>query len=135
MNMAKFVKLILLLLFSVAFYSIVNDFSAAKVEQDSYAVTAMSGEQGNFVASAHSPFLPEAELVGGGSLTHQVTMSRIQRVNVIEYSLSMKGVLRNLANCEASLSRHQGRIYDTTTSYYCHPSSEYYVFALRRILI
>lgn len=135
MNMAKFVKLILLLLFSIAFYSIVNDFSAAKVEEDVHAVAAMSGRQGSVIASAQTPFLPEAELAGGHSLIHQITMSRVQRINVIEYSLSMKGVLRNLANCEASLSQHRGRIYDTTTSYYCHPSSQYYVFALRRILI
>ena len=133
--MAKFVKMILFLLFSVAFYSMVNDFSAAKVEEDAHAVTAMGGGQGSIVASAQTPFLPEAELVGSHSLIHQITMSRVQRINVIEYSLSMKGVLRNLADREASLSQHQGRIYDTTTSYYCHPSSQYYVFALRRILI
>lgn len=133
--MRHFVKVILLLLFSIAFYSIVNDFSATRAEEDVHAVAAMSGDQGNIVASTHSVFLPEAELVGGGSPTHQVMMSRMQRVNVIEYSLSLKEVLRNLANREASLSQHQGRIYDTTTSYYCHPSSQYYVFALRRIII
>ena len=133
--MVKFVKVILLLLFSVAFYSMVNDFSAAKVEQDSHAATAVDTGQGDLIACSQLPYLPEAELMNYCSLMHQVIMSRIQRVNVIEYSLSLKGVLQSLACREASLSQHWGRIYDTTTSYNCHPSSQYYVFALRRIII
>lgn len=133
--MRKFVKVILFLLFSIAFNSMINDSSAARAEQDIHAVAAMNGDQGSIVATTHSTFLPEAELAGGCSPTNQVTMSRMQRVHAIEYSLSLKGVIRNLANREASLSQHQGRIYDTTTSYYCHPSSQYYVFALRRIII
>lgn len=133
--MRKFVKVILFLLFSIAFNSMINDSSAVRAEQDAHAVAAMSGDQGSIVASTHSTFLPEAELAGGCSPSHQVTMSRMQRIHLTEYSFSLKEVLRNLANCEASLSQHQGRIYDTTTSYYCHPSSQYYVFALRRIII
>lgn len=134
--MAKFVKVILLLLFSVAFYSMANDFSTAKVEQDTHVVTVMdSGGQENLIACSQLPYLPEAELVNCCSLMHQVNMSRVQRVNVIEYSISLKGVLQSLACREASLSQHWGRIYDTTTSYNCHPSSQYYVFALRRIII
>lgn len=133
--MVKFVKVILLLLFSVAFYSMANDFSAAKVEQDSHVATVMDAGQGDLIACSQLPYLPEAELMSCCSLMHQVIMSRIQRVNVIEYSLSLKGVLQSLACREASLSQHWGRIYDTTTSYNCHPSSQYYVFALRRIII
>lgn len=133
--MVKFVKVILLLLFSVAFYGMANGLSAAKVDQDTHAVTVMDGEQESLIASSQLPYLPEAELVNNCSLMNQVTMSRVQRVNLIEYSLSLKGVLQSLANREASLSQHWGRIYDTTTSYNCHPSSQYYVFALRRIII
>lgn len=133
--MVKFVKVILFLLFSVVFCGTANSLFAAKVEQDTHAVTVVDAEQGSLISSSQLPYLPEAELVGSRSLMHQVTMSRVQRVNVIEYSLSLKGVLQSLANREASLSQHWRRIYNTTTSYNCHPSSQYYVFALRRIII
>ena len=36
---------------------------------------------------------------------------------------------------DAVLSQHWGKLYETTTSYCCHPVSEYYVFALRRIIV
>lgn len=133
--MAQFVKVILLLLFTVAFYSVVNDFSAAKVEQQSHAAVLDRETKGSVVSKAEVPHLPEVELIGGGAPMHQLTMSRVQRVSVIEYSLSLKGLVQSLANREAALSQHLRRIYDTTTSYYCHPASQYYVFALRRIII
>lgn len=132
--MVKSIKVILFLLFSLALYGMVNDFSAAKVEDDLHVVTVVGGHE-SIITSLQLPYLPEAELVGSYLLTNQIVMSRVQRINMIEYSLSLKGVLQDLADCEAVLSQHKGRIYNTTTSYYCHPSCQYYVFALRRIII
>ena len=54
----------------------------------------------------------------------------------VDYIYGHFDVFRLLLCCadyENSLSQHLGKIYNTT--YYCQPSSEYYVFALRRIII
>lgn len=137
--MAKFVKVILSLLFVVAFNGAVNDFSVVEqAERQIDAICVMTLDQttsGSVIGVDEPPYLPEAELLNNCALTYQITMSRIQRVNVAEYVLSLKGLVQTLANRVAALSQHFGRIYDTTTSYYCHPSSNYYVFALRRIII
>lgn len=133
--MAKIVKVILFLLFTVAFSSAVHDFSADKAEQLVYVIAPDTATQTSRVSQSEQSYLPEAELVGAGAPTHQLTLSRIQRVHVIQYSLSLRALVQGMANREAALAQHQGRIYDTTTSYYCHPASQYYVFALRRIII
>lgn len=133
--MAKFLKVILFLLFTVASYSVVNDFSAAKAEQQAYAVPSDESIQGSMVSQSEVSFLPEAELAGGYAQPHQVTMSRMQRAQTIPYSLSLRALVQSMVTREAALVQHQERIYDTTTSYYCHPASQYYVFALRRIII
>ena len=44
-------------------------------------------------------------------------------------------IAQRLADRDAVLSQHWGKLYETTTSYCCHPVSEYYVFALRRIIV
>lgn len=135
MNMAKFLKVILFLLFTVAFYGVVNDFSASKVEQEDFVLAVDEATQGSIVSQAEWRYLPEAELLGGSVPTHQITTSRLLRIHMIQYSLSLKELAQSLVSREAALSQHQGRIYTTTTSYYCHPASQYYVFALRRIII
>ena len=56
-------------------------------------------------------------------------------VQIGEYFSSLRNVLQCCADRDNSLSQHWGRIYNTTTSYYCQPASEYYVFTLRHIII
>ncbi len=81
------------------------------------------------------PYWPAVELSTSSAHAHQVVASRIQRIVVTEYIVSVKSILQKLADRKAAVSQHQERIYDTTTSYFCDPASQYYIFTLRRILI
>lgn len=135
--MARLLTLVLFLLFAVGFFGVANGSVAAGQAEESVHASMFAGgtyEKG-FVSSSKLPYLSEAELAGGCTPLHQITWSRVQRTHVLEYSLSLKALVHRLASREAALSHHWGRIYDTTTSYHCHPASQYYVFALRRILI
>jgi hypothetical protein len=131
--MAKLVKVILFLLLTVAFHSIAGNVSTEKtVDKQECDITYAIGQHGEICAPGF-PGKPVAEL--NNLQSHQISVSRIQRVQLGEYFFSLKNVLQCCADRESSLSQHWGRIYDTTTSYYCHPSSEYYVYTLRRIII
>lgn len=131
--MAKFVKVILFLLFAVAFHSVVaNNFFAekpVKMQECAFVHTIDSQK----VTSAQLPYLPEGEL-SNAAQSHQIATSRIQRISLLEYSISLRTLAQKSLLREAALVQHWGRIYDTTTSC-CRPASEYYVFALRRIII
>ena len=116
------------MLFAVALHSVANDYFAEKqAEQDIYmAMSTMKGDTHETVSSPQTPYFPDAELAGTGIQTHQIAMSRI---------FSLKALAQRLADRDAVLSQHWGKLYETTTSYCCHPVSEYYVFALRRIIV
>lgn len=131
--MAKFVKVILLLLFVVALYGVADDVSAIQAEHQTHAITSDRMTHESVVSQSDFSFLPEAELFGGSVPSHHVAMSRVQRAHQMQYSLSLKAFVQQIAKYAEVLSQHQGRIYTTTT--YCHPASQYYVFALRRIII
>ena len=131
--MAKFIKVILFLLLTVALHGIAgNVFTEKTVEQTENAVTYSMKQHGQ-ISAPEFPCSPVAELTNLQS--HQISVARIQRVQLGEYFTT----LRNLRQCGAerdnSLSQHLGRIYNTTTSYYCQPASDYYVFTLRHIII
>lgn len=131
--MAKFVKVILFLLLTVALHGIAsNVFTFKEVKKVECADTNALKQQGQ-INAPESPLIPVAELTNLQS--HPVPVTRIQRVQLGEYFFSMKCALQCWANRDNSLSQHWRRIYTTTTSYYCQPSSEYYVFALRHIII
>lgn len=133
MNMAKFVKVILFLLLTVALHGIAgNVFTEKTVEQPEHAITD-SVKQCGQISAPEFPCSPVAELTNLQS--HQISITRIQRVQLGEYFTTLKNLLQSCAERYNSLSQHQGRIYNTTTSYYCQPSSEYYVFTLRHIII
>ena len=118
------------MLFAVALHSVANDYFAEKqAEQDIYmAMSAMKGDTHETVSSPQTPYFPDAELAG-------IAMSRIQRIQAAESIFSLKALAQRLADRDAVLSQHWGKLYETTTSYCCHPVSEYYVFALRRIIV
>ncbi len=133
MDMAKFVKIILFLLLTVAFHSIAVNVSTAKVvDKQDHAITYAIEQHGE-ISVPDLPGKPVAEL--NNLQSHQISVTRIQRVQLGEYFFSLKNVLQCCADHQNSLSQHWRRIYDTTTSYYCQPSSEYYVYTLRRIII
>ena len=121
----------------MALHSVANDYFAEKqAEQDIYmAMSTMKGDTHETVSSPQTPYFPDAELAGTGIQTHQIAMSRIQRIQAAESIFSLKALAQRLADRDAVLSQHWGKLYETTTSYCCHPVSEYYVFALRRIIV
>ena len=120
--MAKFVKVILFLLLTVAFHSIAGNVSTAKVVDEQERAITYAMRQHGEISAPDLPGKPVAEL--NNLQSHQ-----------IEYFFSLKNALQCCADRDNSLSQHWGRIYGTTTSYYCQPSSEYYVYTLRRIII
>ena len=132
-NMAKFVKVILFLLLTVTLHGVAsNVFTEKPVEQSELAIT-YSMKQHEQISAPDFPYAPVAEL--NNLQSHQISVTRIQRVQLGEYFFSLKNALQCCADRDNSLSQHWGRIYGTTTSYYCQPSSEYYVYTLRRIII
>lgn len=136
--MVKLIKVILAFLFVMLLQSATSDYSAcstAKVD-DCIALTLPAKNiPESTVEAARSPYFPDAELAGTGIQFHQVTISRLQRISASEYLLSLKGLAQKLVNYKAALTQHWSRIYSTTTSHYCYPASEYYIFTLRRIII
>ena len=119
------------MLFAVALHCVANNyFAGEQAEQDTYmAMSVLKGDTHETVSNPQAPYFPDAELAGAGIQVHQIAMSRIQRIQAAEY------VAQRLADRDAALSQQWGKLYDTTTSYCCHPVSEYYVFALRRIIV
>ena len=129
----KFVKVILFLLLTVTLHGVAgNVFTGKAVEQGKYAVT-YSMSQHEQISEPEFPCSPVAEL--NNLQSYQTSVTRVQRVQLGEYFSTLKNLLQCCADYENSLSQHLGKIYNTTISYYCQPSSEYYVFALRRIII
>ena len=131
--MARFVKAILFLLLVVIFHGITGNVSAGEpVEEEVNSIT-YSIDQCGQINTPELPCSPVAELTNLQS--HQLSVTRIQRVQLGEYFTTLRNLLQCCANRDNSLSHHLGRIYDTTTFYSCQPSSEYYVFTLRHIII
>ena len=131
--MAKFVKVILFLLLTVTLHGVAsNVFTEKPVEQSELAIT-YSMKQHEQISAPDFPYAPVAEL--NNLQSHQISVTRIQRVQLGEYFTTLRNLLQCCADRENSLSQHRGRIYNTTTSYYCQQSSEYYVFTLRHIII
>ncbi len=104
--MAKFIKVILLLLFAVALHGVANNFFAEKtVETQEHAqVYKVDSQQ---VSTAQLPYLPEGEL-SSASQSHQIATSRIQRINLLEYSTSLRALAQQLQQRDAALAQHWG---------------------------
>lgn len=137
-NMAKFVRVICCLLFAMALYATANDASAGRSAEEALCADAISlhgNEMQAALTTARTPYLPDAELAGVGMQVQQVPMSRVLRINVLGHIFSVKSISQKLADRDAMLSQHWCRLYETTTHYCCHPVSEYYVFALRHIIV
>ena len=129
----KICKVIVFLLLTVAFHSIAGNVSTAKVVDEQERAITYAMRQHGEISAPDLPGKPVAEL--NNLQSHQISVTRIQRVQLGEYFFSLKNALQCCADRDNSLSQHWGRIYGTTTSYYCQPSSEYYVYTLRRIII
>ena len=78
---------------------------------------------------------PHQEEASNNGHVQLLTMSRIQRSYITEYIFSLKDWVDKIAQREAVLSLHREKLFDATAYYRCQPVCEYYIFALRRILI
>lgn len=156
--MVKFVKLILILVLTSAFYGSVSDaFTVLAVDQtgivSSEGLDNKSGatahsilateqdvqksidRQGSYISAPKLPYISDAEIASSGGTSQLLTFSRAQRLYTSEYILSLKDVVERIAHREDALSLHREKLFDTSAFYRCSPASEYYVFALRRIII
>lgn len=153
--MVKFVKLILILVLTITFYGGVSDaFTVLAVDQrdvvssesldglTDHSVLAAEGDvqkgidrQGSYISAPQLPYISDAELASSGGTSQLLTFSRVQRYYTTEYILSLKDVVERIAHREGALSLHRAKLFDTSAFYRCSPASEYYVFALRRIII
>lgn len=156
--MVKFVKLILILVLTSAFCGSVSDaFTVLAVDQtgivssdgldNKSGATAHSilateqdvqksiDRQGSYISAPKLPYISDAEIASSGGTSQLLTFSRAQRLYTSEYILSLKDVVERIAHREDALSLHREKLFDTSAFYRCSPASEYYVFALRRIII
>ena len=142
--MAKFLKVILFLILAAAFCGSVSDaFTVQTVDAITIAAQTGLGEEGNaqrndvrqgsYIPAPQLPYL--SELASSAGTTQLLTFSRAQRSYTTEYILSLKDMIERLAHRDGALSLHRSKLFDTSTSYRCHPACEYYVFTLRRIII
>lgn len=84
--MAKFVKVILFLLLTVAFHSIAGNVSTAKVVDEQERAITYAMRQHGEISAPDLPGKPVAEL--NNLQSHQISVTRIQRVQLGEYFFS-----------------------------------------------
>lgn len=133
-KMARYVKYIVFVLLTITFQGVAGKvFTEKAVEQAACDdIGFLAQQQGQFSAPEF-PYIPVAELTNLQG--HQLSGTRLQRVQLEEYYSVLRNLLQTCAEYNSSLSQQKGRLYNTTISHYCQPPSEYYIFALRRIII
>ena len=132
--MAKFVKIILFLLLAMTIHCVADNLFTDKPVKGE-TTTHIKNVKSSEISKPEFPFLPEGELASAAQNYQGATSNRVLRTSMKEYSLTLRMLVQKILLREAALAQHWGRIYDTTVSYCCCPASEYYVFALRRIII
>ena len=89
--MAKFVKVILFLLLTVTLHGVAsNVFTEKPVEQSELAIT-YSMKQHEQISAPDFPYAPVAEL--NNLQSHQISVTRIQRVQLGEYFTTLRNLL------------------------------------------
>ena len=90
--MAKFVKVILFLLLTVTLHGVAsNVFTEKPVEQSELAIT-YSMKQHEQISAPDFPYAPVAEL--NNLQSHQISVTRIQRVQLGEYFTTLRNLLQ-----------------------------------------
>lgn len=64
-----------------------------------------------------------------------VANARVGRTTLIEMSDLLRTQIYNLSSYRSTLAQHSGKLYTSTISFSSAPMCEYYVFALRHIII
>lgn len=132
--MARYLKYIVFVLLTITLQGVAGKaFTEKAVEEVTCDnIDFLAQQQGQFSAPEF-PYIPVAELTNLQG--HQLSVTRLQKVQLEEYCSVLKSLLQTCAECDNSLLQQKGHLYNTTISHYCQPPSEYYVFALRRIII
>jgi len=131
--MAKFLKILFFILATFMSQSIGHSSLTSKLvdeEAKNYAVLGSDHHASFDVIHFHNSL--DAELLNNIS-QHASNSSRVQRVQLIQYFFSLKSLLLYQADRVASLSKQLTHVFHVTTN--IHPPCEYYVFALRKIII
>lgn len=131
--MKRLVKIIVFFAFTWILYGMASEFF---VEYQATDVTSLLKNEINSQSFENSslPVLPAAELGGMGvHLTHAGD-SRVQRVNFNTYCTALRDITKNIANRQGLLTRQWQKLCQTSLSG-DKSSCEYYVFALRHIII
>lgn len=132
--MARYLKYIVFLLLTLTLQGVAGKvFTEKPVEHVVCDDPGFLAQQEGQFSAPEFPYIPVAELTNLQG--HQLSVTRLQKVQLEEYCSVLKSLLQTCAECNSSLSQQKRRLYNTTISHYCQPPSEYYVFALRRIII
>lgn len=134
--MAKCIKILVSFIVCVVFLVGTVHHLEGELQERQHNTSAMTFQEESidYIGVPQFPSSPVAEVVDGLQFQH-VSSFRLQRVQLGQYRVSLKNVVHLLSNIEASLLRHSRRICDTTLAHSHQPSSEYYIFALRHIII
>ncbi|WP_163174993.1 hypothetical protein [Bacteroides sp. 51] len=132
--MARIIKSILFLLLVVVLHVSAND---GMVKENLY-------EGGSIPCSSQQyswdniklPYLPDGELGSIGFCTQQPISSRTNRTNFDGSAFSLRDMAQIMSEREGMLFCHWEKLYSKSLLFsITHPVSEYYVFALKHIII
>lgn len=110
-----------------------EDASLPDVEEG--GAMAWSDIQRDCISAPQKPYFSDAEPVTASGHIQLLTFSHAQRLYTTEDTYSLKEMVEQLAFREGALSLHREKLFDTSAFYRYCPVCEYYVFALRRIII
>ena len=133
--MARVIKLILsLLLIAVLHVTVNNSLVEEDLYDDSSVVSFSSGKY--LFDNIQLPHLPDAELGSIGFYVQYSAPSRTSRTYSNGSAFSLRDIALIMAEREAMLCKHWQKLYDRFLLFsITHPISEYYIFALRHIII
>lgn len=145
--MVKFLKLILFLLLSAILGGSISDepvawtagdntfaYQETMVEEEGMRVKVIVSSE-SYVSASQLPYMSDAEIENLGGAIQLLTFLRVQRSYTTEFLLSLKDVLIRMARRAGALLSQRLKLFDISTFGQFRPTCEYYVFALRRIII
>lgn len=132
--MARVIKSILFLLLVVVLHVTVSGYSTEEELCGDSIVVPHSSSQYS-LDSMQLPYFPDAELGSIGFYLQEPATSRTNRC-YFSSALSMRDIAQMIAARDAILFNHWQKLSDESILFsITHPIGEYYVFALRHIII
>ena len=132
--MARVIKSILSLLLIGVLHVAANN---VLVKEDLYddSVDMQSSSCAYCFDNIKLPYLPDAELGSIGFYVQQNAPSRTSRTHFNGSAYSLRDIALIMAEREAMLTKHWQKDHGDYLLSITHPASEYYIFALRHIII